>query len=354
MKLVVYDLDHTLMPIDTGDIWCKWLLRACEKAVRVTAEETLDRFTREYIEQTLNIDEYEMWQMQFLAQFNRADLDAARKAYRAEVLEKILPASSVRIVNEAKQAGAVTAICSATYSYATQPSAELFGVDYLLSVRPQEDQSGNFTGRWIEPITYQQGKVTAVEKLVDELKRQGTTIDEYEFWSDSEADLALFEYVDKKGGRCCVVNARETLLRIASERGWHVQGGKLGKTLVENIKKSFPHLEIMAVGTNSAASDVMRRAGADRVATGENPVIVACRSAQIIVGPIGIAIADALMGEISPAMANAVASSNAYRVLIPMNLCSTYVAGVDKKSSAILDDAMAHIRLLLEGMENKP
>ena len=123
------------------------------------------------------------------------------------------------------------------------------------------------------------------------------------------------------------------------------QGGKLGKTLVENIKKSFPHLEIMAVGTNSAASDVMRRAGADRVATGENPVIVACRS--------GIAIADALMGEISPAMANAVASSNAYRVLIPMNLCSTYVAGVDKKSSAILDDAMAHIRSLLEGMENK-
>ena len=99
---------------------------------------------------------------------------------------------------------------------------------------------------------------------------------------------------------------------------------------------------------------VMRRAGADRVATGENPVIVACRSAQIIVGPIGIAIADALMGEISPAMANAVASSNAYRVLIPMNLCSTYVAGVDKKSSAILDDAMAHIRSLLEGMENKP
>ena len=131
------------------------------------------------------------------------------------------------------------------------------------------------------------------------------------------------------------------------------QGGKLGKTLVENIKKSFPHLEIMAVGTNSAASDVMRRAGADRVATGENPVIVACRSAQIIVGPIGIAIADALMGEISPAMANAVASSNAYRVLIPINQCSTYVADVDKKYSAILDDAMAHIRLMLEGMEKK-
>ena len=110
------------------------------------------------------------------------------------------------------------------------------------------------------------------------------------------------------------------------------QGGKLGKRLVESIKKSFPQVEVMAVGT------------------GENPVIVASRTAQIIVGPMGIALADALMGEISPAMANAVAASAAYRVLIPMNLCDTYVAGVSQKSSAIMDDAMEHIRQLLTEM----
>ena len=86
------------------------------------------------------------------------------------------------------------------------------------------------------------------------------------------------------------------------------QGGKLGKRLVESIKKSFPQVEVMAVGTNSAASESMMRAGADRVATGENPVIVASRTAQIIVGPMGIALADALMGEISPAMANTIAT----------------------------------------------
>ena len=89
---------------------------------------------------------------------------------------------------------------------------------------------------------------------------------------------------------------------------------------------------------------------ADHLATGENAVIVACRTAQIIVGPFGIATADAMMGEITPAMANAVASSLAYRVLIPMNLCNTYVAGVIKGSSAILEDAMEHIRgLVSEG-----
>ena len=129
------------------------------------------------------------------------------------------------------------------------------------------------------------------------------------------------------------------------------QGGKLGRSLVESIKKSFPQEEVMAIGTNSAASDAMRRGGADRVATGENPVIVACRSAKIIAGPIGIAMADALMGEISPAMANAVASSSAYRVLIPMNLCSTYVAGVSGRSSALMDDAMRRIGELLHEME---
>lgn len=129
------------------------------------------------------------------------------------------------------------------------------------------------------------------------------------------------------------------------------QGGKLGRTLVENIRKNFPDAEIMAVGTNSIATSAMLKGGADRVATGENPMVVACRNAQIIVGPVGIAMADSLLGEISPAMANAVVSSNAHRVLIPMNLCGTYVSGVNSASGVILEDAIAHIRTLLDREE---
>ena len=94
---------------------------------------------------------------------------------------------------------------------------------------------------------------------------------------------------------------------------------------------------------------MMKSGCADHLATGENAVIVACRTADIIVGPFGIATADAMMGEISPAMANAVASRPAWRVLIPMNLCNTYVAGVAKGSAAILDDALEHIRALVSG-----
>ena len=127
------------------------------------------------------------------------------------------------------------------------------------------------------------------------------------------------------------------------------QGGRLGRKLVENIRKTCPEAEIMAVGTNSIATENMMNSNCtNMLATGENAVIVACRSAQIIVGPVGIATADAMMGEISPAMANAVASSAAYRVLIPMNLCNTYIAGVAQGSAAILEDAMQHIRKLTD------
>ena len=127
------------------------------------------------------------------------------------------------------------------------------------------------------------------------------------------------------------------------------QGGRLGRKLLESIRKTCPEAHITAVGTNSMATEYMMNSNcANQLATGENAVIVACRSAQSIVGPCGIAIADAMMGESSPAMANAVASSAAYRVLIPMNLCNTYVAGIMKGSAAIMEDAMNHIKELTE------
>ena len=130
------------------------------------------------------------------------------------------------------------------------------------------------------------------------------------------------------------------------------QGGRLGRKLLESIRKACPEAHLTAVGTNSLATQNMMNSNcADALATGENAVIVACRTADLIVGPLGITMADAMMGEISPAMANAVAASPADRVLIPMNLCNTYVAGVVRGSSAILEDAVSHIRQLVEALE---
>lgn len=106
------------------------------------------------------------------------------------------------------------------------------------------------------------------------------------------------------------------------------QGGGVGKQLVTEIKKAFPQVIVTAVGTNSAATAAMVKAKADYAATGENAVIVNSRRADIIVGPIGIVIADAMLGEITAAMAAAVAQSWAKRILIPFNHCDNIVVGV--------------------------
>lgn len=106
------------------------------------------------------------------------------------------------------------------------------------------------------------------------------------------------------------------------------QGGGIGRQLVAAIKKRFPGQTVTAVGTNSAAASAMLKAGADQAATGENAVVVCCRNADLIIGPVGIVIADSLLGEITPAMAVAVGQSRAKRILIPVNQCDNYIVGV--------------------------
>ena len=106
------------------------------------------------------------------------------------------------------------------------------------------------------------------------------------------------------------------------------QGGGLGKQLVAALSARCPQAQLTAVGTNSLAASAMRKAGAVRTATGENAVVVNCRHADVIVGPIGIVIADALLGEITPAMAAAICQADAKRVLIPVNHCENFVVGV--------------------------
>lgn len=122
------------------------------------------------------------------------------------------------------------------------------------------------------------------------------------------------------------------------------QGGGVGRQLIEKIKKSLPSVIITAVGTNAIATQSMLKAGADRSATGENAVIVGCRKADIIIGPIGIAIADSLWGEITPKMAVAVAQSNAARILLPMNLCDNYVVGTKNATvSQMVEEVLERI-----------
>ena len=127
------------------------------------------------------------------------------------------------------------------------------------------------------------------------------------------------------------------------------QGGQLGSQLVKAISSEFKDVGITAVGTNAVATAAMIKAGAKNAATGENPIIVACRAADVIIGPIGIVIADSLLGEVTPRAAAAVGQANAVRILIPMNKCKNLVAGVsDTNTGSLIDDALSKLRNILK------
>lgn len=126
------------------------------------------------------------------------------------------------------------------------------------------------------------------------------------------------------------------------------QGGKMGKSIIEQLKKQFPGQEILAIGTNNTATAAMLKAGADFGATGENPVIVAARDSDLIIGPIGIVIADSLYGEVTPAMAVAVGQSRARQLLMPVNRCNHQVVGCSNLSlNEIISLAIEEVRKFL-------
>ena len=127
------------------------------------------------------------------------------------------------------------------------------------------------------------------------------------------------------------------------------QGVGIGKQVVTAVRTRFPDVTITAVGTNAAATTAMLRAGADEGATGENAAVVCCRRADVIIGPVGIVIADALLGEVTPRMAAAVGQSGAKRILIPVNHCANFVVGVaDFGIGQLVDCVVAELQKMQE------
>ena len=126
------------------------------------------------------------------------------------------------------------------------------------------------------------------------------------------------------------------------------RSGRTGQLFIERIKAAHLNCEIAAIVTNAIATAAMLKAGADAGATGENPVVVACRTADVIAGPIGILAADSLMGEITPKMAVSIGQSSATKLLFPVSHCNNVVVGTQSLSlSKLMDEAVELLRSML-------
>ncbi len=127
------------------------------------------------------------------------------------------------------------------------------------------------------------------------------------------------------------------------------QGGQLGTQIVKEVVAHFQNVNVTAIGTNTVATTAMLKAGAHNAATGENAVIVACRKADVIIGPLGIVIADSLFGEITAKMSIAISRANAIRILLPINKCDNIIAGVtNPNTKTLIEDAILKLHNIID------
>ncbi|HTT12154.1 MAG TPA: HAD family phosphatase [Burkholderiaceae bacterium] len=214
MKLALFDLDHTLLPIDSADTWSHFLVRAAG----LDAEEygaRIRHFAATYKNGNFDIEGYLAFQMNLLARFPRPQLESWRDNFvRVHVAPHVRP-EAIQLIARHRADGFVLALVTGTHAFVSRAIADLFGIEHLLAVVPEEAQ-GRFTGRYVGTHTYQEGKVRAVQAF---LAARGTTLARCEdsiFYSDSINDLPLLEAV-----RHPVVTNGDTRLRaIAAQRGW--------------------------------------------------------------------------------------------------------------------------------------
>jgi HAD superfamily hydrolase (TIGR01490 family) len=214
MKLALFDLDHTLLPIDSADSWSHFIVRrggldAAAYGARIR------EFAETYRAGRFDVEGYLAFQMELLARFPRAELEAWRAEFIAEHVAPHVRPEAADLVDRHRADGYVLALVTGTHAFVTRPIARLFGIEHLLAVEPEESD-GRFTGRYVGTHTYQEGKVRAVEAF---LAARGTTLERCEdsvFYSDSINDLPLLERVR----RPVATNADGRLRAIAAARGW--------------------------------------------------------------------------------------------------------------------------------------
>ena len=135
-------------------------------------------------------------------------------------------------------------------------------------------------------------------------------------------------------------------MRIAVVDG---QGGGIGRHIVEKIRREFPEdIEILALGTNALATSVMLKAGANEGATGENAVIINAGRVDLILGPVSIVFPNAMLGEMTPAMATAISASQAGKILIPLTRSGVDIVGVKSEPLPhMIEEMVARLREIM-------
>ncbi len=214
-NLALFDLDHTLLPIDSDYEWGQFLVRT-GAVDPIEFKRRNDAFFEQYKAGTLDAVEYLEFALGTLARFPRAQLDAMHQQFMAEVIEPAILPQARALLQKHIDAGDLVCIITATNRFVTAPIARALGVEHLIAAVPEEDQHGNLTGKLLGSPTSGPGKVTHTHAWLEKI---GTPLDAFgrsHFYSDSHNDIPLLSVVTHP----VATNPNAALSTHAASLGW--------------------------------------------------------------------------------------------------------------------------------------
>lgn len=216
-RLALFDLDHTLLPLDSDHEWGEFLVRRGAVDAHEHRRRN-DDFFKQYQEGRLDPIEYLEFALGTLARFPRADLDALHADYIDEVVRPALRPQARDLVKAHQDAGDLVALVTATNRYVTAPIAAMFGIEHHIAAVPEEDAHGNLTGRLLGGHTNGPGKLRAVHDWLGQLGRPLSSFERSTMYSDSQNDIPLMSAVTHP----VATNPNATLAAHARQHGWPI------------------------------------------------------------------------------------------------------------------------------------
>jgi HAD superfamily hydrolase (TIGR01490 family) len=215
MNLALFDLDHTLLPIDSDHEWGQFLVRIGAVDGAVFARRN-DEFFAQYQAGTLDPVVYLEFALGTLAGFPRARLEEMQTQFMAEVIAPAIRPAARALLQKHVDAGDLVAIVTATNHFVTAPIAKALGVEHLIAAMPEIDADGNVTGRLLGTPTQGPGKIVHTQAWLARMDKKLEDFEMVYFYSDSHNDLPLMSIVSHP----VATNPNATLKTHAAANGW--------------------------------------------------------------------------------------------------------------------------------------
>ena len=221
MKLAIFDMDGTLMPIDVGVVWVDFL--ASKSGADLSEELALSkRYLEDYRCGRFQVEPFMHFHMALLSRFSRQNIERLRERFVEEVVKPNVTSAAKNVVEAMRLEGYVPVLATGTQAFVSETVAQLFGIEHLLATRPVVDSRGEFTGEFEGGFCYGQHKIDRLKEFCQKLGMPLTELSDSVVYTDSITDLPLLQFVESFHGHVVATNPDPQLKEQAQKSGWAV------------------------------------------------------------------------------------------------------------------------------------